>query len=771
MDNHDKTRDELIKQVEYMTRRIAELEIQHKKTDEELLKAYFRKSLSNVPDGVFVIDKQGIFTYVNPTFLKMIGYEKRDVVGKTIQEIVPKIVPPDSVKIIQERIKQSLEIGEAIISAEVELLNRTGTTIPVAYSASGIKDEQGNVFREIVFLKDITEQKRVEEALRESGEKYKNFFENAGVGMYQVKLDGSGVLAVNKKLTEILGLSKEEILSNPAFMYWENPEDHEEMVKQLLHKGFVSDYEIRLVHKNGAVKTCLMSGKVYQKEGLLGGTLVDITDRKQSEKALRESESRLSSVIQSPMIGILFWNANGDITDANDAFLEMVEYTREEILSGKIRWRDITPPEFKEQDDKALQEITTTGVMTPIEKEYIHKNGTRIPVLLGAASLPGPILNGVAFVLDMSERKQLKEELFLKNLVFEASISANSTSDIKGNINHCNPAFLNLWGYDKKEEVLGKSIADFFMNKEETESVLQSMNTTGKWQGEFLAKRKDGSTFISRGYATVIKTEKGKMIGYQSANLDVTAQVQAKEKLSKTLEDLKRSNKELEQFAYVASHDLQEPLRMISSYTQLLGQRYKDHLDQNAKDFINYSIDGANRMQSLINDLLLYSRVGTKSIALTTTDCSSVIEKVHANLMIAIEENHVIITNDDLPTIVADEGQLVQLFQNLITNAIKFRRDENPRIHISAEEKADEWIFSIKDNGIGIESEFKDRIFVIFQRLHAKGKYSGTGMGLAICKKIVERHDGRIWLDSVPGKGTTFFFSIPKRRDYDRTYR
>jgi len=230
---------------------------------------------------------------------------------------------------------------------------------------------------------------------------------------------------------------------------------------------------------------------------------------------------------------------------------------------------------------------------------------------------------------------------------------------------------------------------------------------------------------------------------------------------NRTLE-LERSNKELEQFAYVASHDLQEPLRMVASYTRLLEKRYKDKLDNDAKNFINFAVDGTNRMQGLINALLSYSRVGTRGKAFESTDSHSVLGQALANLSTMIKENHVIVTNDDLPTVMADEIQLVQLFQNLISNAIKFHGKEQPRVHISAEDKDDRWLFSVRDNGISFDPEYKDRIFAVFQRLSTRDKYPGTGIGLAICKKIVERHNGRIWVDAEPGKGSTFYFTIPK---------
>jgi light-regulated signal transduction histidine kinase (bacteriophytochrome) len=242
---------------------------------------------------------------------------------------------------------------------------------------------------------------------------------------------------------------------------------------------------------------------------------------------------------------------------------------------------------------------------------------------------------------------------------------------------------------------------------------------------------------------------------------DITERKRAEEKLKLTLADLERSNKELEQFAYVASHDLQEPLRMVSSYTQLLARRYQGQLDAKANEFIAYAVDGANRMQGLINDLLAYSRVGTRVKGIEPTDCTAVLEQALANLKAAMEKSGAVVTHDPLPTVMADNLQLVQLLQNLIGNAIKFHVEEPPRIHVSAEQKGNEWVFSVRDNGIGIDLQYAERIFVIFQRLHTREEYPGTGIGLAICKKIVERRGGRIWVESQAGIGSTFYFTIP----------
>ena len=248
----------------------------------------------------------------------------------------------------------------------------------------------------------------------------------------------------------------------------------------------------------------------------------------------------------------------------------------------------------------------------------------------------------------------------------------------------------------------------------------------------------------------------------ENLQTELTERKRIEEELKKAVAELERSNTELEQFAYVASHDLQEPLRMVASYTQLLQKRYRDKLDADADDFITYAVDGAKRMQNLINSLLSYSRVGTRGKPFEPTESESVFEQALANLKLTIDESGADVTHDPLPRVKADETQLIQLFQNLLSNAVKFHGEEQPRIHVSAKQNSNEYIFSVSDNGIGIDPKHFDRIFVIFQRLHGREEYSGIGIGLPVCKRIVERHGGRIWLESQPGEGCTFYFTMLK---------
>jgi PAS domain S-box-containing protein len=276
---------------------------------------------------------------------------------------------------------------------------------------------------------------------------------------------------------------------------------------------------------------------------------------------------------------------------------------------------------------------------------------------------------------------------------------------------------------------------------------------------ELTARRKDGSEFPIEIMLSPLESAEGVLV--TAAIRDITKRKVAEANLLYKVEELHRSNEELGQFAYIASHDLQEPLRMVASYTQLLAKRYKGKLDSDADEFIAFAVDGANRMQTLIQDLLAYSRVGTKGKDLLETSSEAALQQSLLNLGGAIAESGALVTHDALPAVLADESQLVQLFQNLVGNAIKYKSPDVPKIHVSATKNGgNKWTFSVRDNGLGIDPQYFDRIFVMFQRLHKREEYEGTGIGLAICKKIVERHGDRISVESQLGHGSTFRFAL-----------
>jgi PAS domain S-box-containing protein len=340
--------------------------------------------------------------------------------------------------------------------------------------------------------------------------------------------------------------------------------------------------------------------------------------------------------------------------------------------------------------------------------------------------------------------------------------------DVEGRVTFINPAAIEMLGLNGGQ-IIGKPMEQIVRHMDKNgaafsasgSSIVATLDDGLPRHGtEEIFCRMD-HTNIPVDYLSTPIFERGELIGSVVSFRDVTGRQRAQQALAEKARELARSNTELEQFAYVASHDLQEPLRMVSSYTQLLAKRYKGKLGPDADEFIEYAVDGAVRMQRLIQDLLAYSRVGTRRNEFEPTDCERVLGRVLVDLRVAIEECGAVVTHDPLPTLMADGTQLGQLLQNLIGNAIKFRNQEPPLVHVSTRRKDRHWIFSIRDNGIGIDPQYAERIFVIFQRLHKRGEYPGTGIGLAVCKKIVERHGGRIWVESNAEKGTTFYFTMP----------
>lgn len=354
------------------------------------------------------------------------------------------------------------------------------------------------------------------------------------------------------------------------------------------------------------------------------------------------------------------------------------------------------------------------------------------------------------------------EMLRLLAQVFESNLEAVIIADVSGRMLHVNKSVALITGF-ASEALIGNPLTNLLSECEPElcQTLWMTVTSGGQWQGEILQKRKDGKEYLAWMNVSAVKDASGKVTNIIAEFSDITTFKQTQEALARRTEELANSNRELEQFAYVASHDLQEPLRMVASYTQLLARRYKDKLDDDANEFIHFAVDGATRMQALIIDLLTMSRIGTHGKQLELCESAVALERGLSNLRLAIDESGVVVTHDAMPKLMADTSQLTQLFQNLIGNAIKFRGETSPIVHVGAEKKSGEWLFSVRDNGIGIAPDFFDRIFIIFQRLHGKHEYPGTGIGLSVCKKIVDRHGGKIWIESEPGKGTIFYFTLP----------
>ncbi len=368
---------------------------------------------------------------------------------------------------------------------------------------------------------------------------------------------------------------------------------------------------------------------------------------------------------------------------------------------------------------------------------------------------------------EIGERLRAEEglresEARLKALIENAPDGVH-THDLDGVFLDANMKWETLVGYSR-DELVGKNPVEVGLIPEEyiaKNADLLEKSRQGEPTGpdEMELIRKDGTRIgVETSTFPVRRSGRVEVIGITR---DITERKQAEAKLKQTLGELARSNAELEQFAYVASHDLQEPLRMVTSYVQLLARRFRGKLDRDADEFIAFAVDGATRMQDLINDLLAYSRVGTRGKPFSPTDPNAALQAALSNLRLAIDGCGAVVDYDPLPIVSSDGTQLVPLFQNLVGNAIKFRREEPPRVHVSVAKNEDGYVFSVSDNGIGIEAKYHERIFLIFQRLHSRAEYPGTGIGLSICKRIIERHRGRIWVESEPGKGSTFRFTIP----------
>jgi PAS domain S-box-containing protein len=753
----------------------------------------FRALIENSSDMVALIEKEGVFLYASPSTEKILGYHiEKEYEGKSVFDFVH----PDDVQYAKQKLSEVSEKPGNKVTLEFRYLAKNGEWIWIEGVAVNMFNEP-SINAIVLNYRDITERKESEMELKLQKSYFQQLFENSPEGV--VILDNNDmVVNVNKGFEKLFGYTLDEIKDRNLTEYLapQNLVEQALQISLFVLKGEVIHRETVRKRKDGSlVDVSILGYPIILENNQIGvyGIYSDISERKETEKALRNSEERYKAFVKQSSEGI--WRFEllepvsiklpvqeqvklvfkyGYIAECNDIFAQMYGYkTADEVAGAHLS--DMLP----ESDPRNVTYLSSFAEsnyrLNNTELYETDKNGN---VKIFVNNLVGIIENDMLVRAwgtqkDVTEVKKAEEELkrtqvrlatLLSNLpdvvLYE---TGNGKEFITENV-------IDLIGYPANRFIADRRFFQNIMHPGDAKIVDTKVKewhkggNDGILNTEFRVRRSDGMYIWLEDHMITIKGENGRE-HLAGVLIDVNAHKRAEEKLKQLAEKLSISNKDLEQFAYVASHDLQEPLRMVASYIQLLQRRYKDKLGDEADEFINYAVDGVVRMKTLINDLLIFSRVNTQELQLEPTDTNSVIEQVMGNMKTTIEESGAKINIENLPVINANKLQITQLFQNLISNAIKFRGGKSPVINISARFDSDEWLFTVSDNGIGIDKEFADKIFVIFQRLHNYNEYPGTGIGLAICKKIVEKLGGHIWVESEPGEGSSFYFTIPSNKE------
>jgi len=659
---------------------------------------------------------------------------------------------------------------------------------------------------------------RAQESLRETSEYLENLFRygNAPVIVWDTAFN---IIRFNPAFESMTGRKANEVIGQSIEILFP-PELVESSMEHIMraHKGERMEIvEIIILHKDGSEKTVQWnSAPMFSSDGkVIVATIAqghDVTERKRANEELRKANNSLELLSKELTDEIIknkkFFETTGRLAKVGGWEMDLEK--NEMIWSDMVYQIFETTPGYKPTMEgslnfytpeaipvisKALENVVLHGQPYDLELQIItfRKNIIWVRSIGEAFYENGKVVKIIGMYKNINPRKlaeieSLQKSEQLKQLSGELETIIDNIpglvfyKDINNRYIRVNRYMCEFYGKSKKQ-LEGTSMNDLHSNEqaqiyyEDDLQVIKSrrpkMNIVELWE------TKTGIRWVNTSKMPYLN-QSGDVVGVIGVSMDVTERKKADTELENyrrhleelvadrtselaiAVSNLEHSNKELEQFAYVASHDLQEPLRMVSSYTQLIERRYKDKLDQDANDFIRYAVDGANRMQKLINDLLDFSRISSQGKVFSRIDMSVVLGYAVSNLHHLISENLALVSNENLPVLNVDESQLIRVFQNLIENSIKYKKKtEMPRIHISCVKKNKLYEFSVRDNGIGIEKKYHDRIFIIFQRLHTKEEYPGTGIGLSISKRIVERHGGTIWFESNENEGTTFYFTIP----------
>ena len=724
-----------------------------------------------------LFNPKGIVIDTNEAYPLLFGLSRDDIIGRNVWDLFPKDVAEKRKTVFNE----VLRTGKPYRSPNVRW---NGFRDYVVYP---IRDDSGEVRNVAVFVMDITQK-------RETEELYHTVFENTGSAMMIIEEDTT-ISHINGEMENLLGYPKEEIenrLKWPELVskeYIEKTMEYHRLRRKSPELA-PKKYEMDLTTKNGEIKNVALVVTMIPgtKQGVM--TLSDITEKKKAEEALRNSEERYRNIIEDQTEFVCRFLPDGTHVFVNEAYCSYFGRRCDEMISKKFI------PEIPAQDREKIKaffrSLRQENPVDTIDHRIIMPNGEIRWQRWSDRAIfdeKGQIKEYQSVGKDITDLMRTEEALekameelrsahqqltdiinFLPDAIFAI--------DLNRNIIAWNRVMEEITGLSS-QEMLGKEEQEYsvpFYGEKRPALVDLVLGENIDLERHYPYIRREGDRLISEIHsphlnngegahfwiiASPLYDAGGNVVGAIESLRDIGGQKEMERSLKTALDNTRRSNAELEQFAYVASHDLQEPLRMISSYVQLLARRYYGRLDSDADEYISYAVDGASRMQKLINDLLDYSRVTTRGKPFEDVNCEKVLYHVMEDMMITIQENDVRITHDPLPVIPGDETQISSVFLNLIGNAIKYRSGEKPEIHISARRKGNVWLFSVRDNGIGIDPQYDKRIFIIFQRLHARTEYPGTGIGLAVTKKIIERHGGHIWVESGTGNGSTFYFTIP----------